>query len=201
MTPSPRFITDVMELLKFERLILKLAQKNDELVEYLELWSQLSYCRIVDRYLIYISEILAALFELHPEMLRSNEMVDLDFVLSHESMEGLVSSIIERKVTTLSFQGMRKVAGYFERRLKLPLFSNEEELETGVAAVEIRNLFTHNQGVVNRLFKERVPGFKCEVGQQIKLVGSDVASVHTNILLDSVKSLAQRIVDKFQVAL
>ena len=43
-------------------------------------------------------------------------------------------------------------------RLKLPLAENEtERTELGIA-IDLRNIYTHNRGVVNELFLNRISG-------------------------------------------
>src|ERR1022692_2461998 len=53
--------------------------------------------------LTFLSDFLVHLFKLRPEMLKSNEKVDVAFILEHNSLDTLLSSIIERKVISLSF--------------------------------------------------------------------------------------------------
>ena len=99
--------------------------------------------------------------------------------------------------------GTRNLARYFDDRLKLPLFDSDKELEVGVLAIELRNLFTHNQGVVNRVFKERVPTFDCVLGQRINLMEGEprLFAIHALALTDSAVSLHTKIVAKFDTVI
>lgn len=128
---------------------------------------ELAYCYIVDRFLIFISCVVTRVFSCKPETLRSNEKVDIAFVLQHQSMDDLLASLVERKVLDLSFKGLSGVAQYFEDRLGVPLAETEDQLRTAILATEIRNLIVHNRGTVNRLFQSRVPFFPCAIGQRI----------------------------------
>lgn len=190
---TARFGNDITELLNFQELFLGACVQNPKLGFHLQLVIELAYCRFVDRYLLHVSEVLTALFTLRPEMLRSNEKVEIQFILEHTSMEELVKALIERKVTALAFEGMRKLAHYFDGHLKIPLFDTDEQLEVGVLAVELRNLFTHNQGVVNRLFKQRVPGFDCTLGERLNLIDAKyspkLSTIHSKALAESAISL------------
>jgi hypothetical protein len=196
-TASWRFSLDINKLLAFNGLWLKACNADPQLAAHVSLTAELVYCRFVDRYLQYISDVLAGLFTLRPEMLKSNDKVEVEFILEHRSMEELVQSLIERKVMTLSYKGMREVSAYFTDRLKIPLFDSKEQLEVGVLAVEMRNLFTHNQGVVNRVFQERVPFFKCSLGQRVDVTTEGFFGDHAGLLLTSVQSIHDKILEKF----
>jgi hypothetical protein len=50
------------------------------------------------------------LFTLRPEMLKSNEKVEVQFILEHGSLDELIASITERKVTDLAYKGMKELA-------------------------------------------------------------------------------------------
>jgi hypothetical protein len=136
-------------------------------------------------------------FSCKPETLRSNEKVDIAFVLQHQSMDDLLASLVERKVLDLSFKGLSGVAQYFEDRLGVPLAETEDQLRTAILATEIRNLIVHNRGTVNRLFQSRVPFFPCAIGQRIN--PSEFFHEHAGLFLTLIEQLAKRIATKFDV--
>jgi hypothetical protein len=195
--PTDRWHRETKEVIEFYKILVNVSLKDEQLRPHVDKIVELWYCRMIDKYLIYLSEVLTALFTLKPQMLKSNEKVDLEFVLSFSTMEDLLASLIERKVTSLAFEGMRSLARYFENRLKLPLFSDEEELKTAIIAIEIRNLFVHNDGVVNRMFKDRAPSFECTIGQKLRIVQDKLTMRYGAALLSSVPALARRINGKF----
>src|SRR6266545_6126446 len=131
---------------------------------FAQLLLQLVAARGADDFLLYISELLALVFRSRPETLRSNEQVRLDLILQHDTMENLVSDLAERKVQSLSYQGMRDVATWVQERLGLKLLSNPVSLERTVRIIEVRNLIAHNRAVVNRLFLTRVPDSPAAIG-------------------------------------
>lgn len=73
---------------------------------YRQLILQMMLCRAVDSFLTYISELLALTYRTKPEMLKSGETVRLDVILQYQAMEDLVSALVERRVSQLSFQGV-----------------------------------------------------------------------------------------------
>ena len=197
MKSFSRFNDDVSLLINVFGSILDKAREDQMLADNIGLLANLFYCRIVDTFLVFLSDFLTQLFRVKPEMLRSNEKVDLAFILEHQTMDTLLGSLIERKVTTMAFEGMRTVSRYFDQRLNLPLFSTEEELETAILAVEIRNLFTHNRGIVNRLFRERVPRFKCEIDDTINIVTKGLYGSHASLFMKTAAELSTKASEKF----
>jgi hypothetical protein len=148
---------------------------------------QLVAARGAEDFLLYISELLALALRSRPETLRSNEQVRLDLILQHDTMENLVSDLAERKVQSLSFQGMRDVATWVQERLGLKLLSNPVSLERTVRIIEVRNLIAHNRAVVNRLFLTRVPDSPAAIG--------DVLNLHVKDVFDDLEFLGQAVAD------
>lgn len=197
---ASQFSKEMWEVVDFVDMVLKAPNwpsSERKRNRYLKILVELVYCRIVDRYLIHLSEILNSLFLNVPTMLKSNDKIDLEFVLNHKSLDDLVAALVEKKVMDLSFRGMREVARFFEDRLKMPLFNKEEDLKAVILAVEIRNLFTHNRGIVNRAFKSRAPWFECELDTYVNVVTDHLYSQHAALLIRSGEELGARVEEKF----
>jgi hypothetical protein len=130
-----------------------------------EVLLEMAYTRGVDNFLTYISELLALVYGERPETLHAKgepkrggtaETVPLDTILEHSTMEDLIASLVERRVTDLSFKGLRALATYLSERLGFDLFEDEDDLRRAIRVVEIRNLIAHNRAVVNRVFLNRI---------------------------------------------
>jgi hypothetical protein len=129
---------------------------------------QMVVARSADNFLAYVSELLALVFTVRPEALKSNDQVRVDFVLGHESLEELVSSLAERRVNNLSYQSPRDLAAHLSERLGLNLFRDADDMERAVTILESRNLIVHNRAVVNRLYLSRVRGCTLSEGDRLK---------------------------------
>jgi hypothetical protein len=79
----------------------------------------------------------------------------------------LIAAIVEKKVNELSYHGMKDVTEFFEKKLGLQLFTDRDDLFKAALHVDIRNLITHNRGIVNRIFQQRQPTFPAELGTSI----------------------------------
>jgi len=162
----------------------------------LRLISEMVYCRGIDNYLTYVSEILALVFRTRPETLRSDEKVALSTVLAHPTMEELVRALAELKVHQLSYRGMEDLASYLASRLKWSLFVSSQERDRIVKLVERRNLIVHNRGVINDLFRRRYPGESVDRDGRIKVSVEDVRRDFA-IIARSAYSLDRRTAIKF----
>lgn len=159
---------------------------------------EMAVCRVVDNYLIYVSDLLALIFSARPETLKSSEMVTLEFVLTHRTRPQLINAIVRRKVDQLSYQGMRDLQDFCSTRLKLPLFQEQKDSTEAVLLIEIRNIIVHNRGLVNDTFLRRVKDSGFTNGHQIKLMWQEVLN-YANFLSSSVGRLEREAQVKFKI--
>lgn len=135
---------------------------------------ELIFCRMVDRYLLYVSELLLAIYRARPECLKAGDgdgepTVRLSVILEHQSMDGLLAELIEERVQDLSFKGIAELTKYVHKRLGFDLFENNDHRNYGVFMVEVRNVLVHNRGVVNRRFLRRVPYMSAKLGERVQM--------------------------------
>ena len=130
---------------------------------------EMALCRAVDNYLCYMSDLLAIIIMKRPEILRSSEIVKLDFILGFSDMKALISDLAEKKVNHLSYQGMRDLYTYMNEKLGFQIFQDEDQKERAVKIIEIRNLIVHARGIVTKIFKHKVPNFNLKLGKKIEL--------------------------------
>jgi hypothetical protein len=167
--------------------------------EFRQLILQTTVCRGVDNFLTYISQLLSLIFRTKPETLRSSDQIKVDFALQHTTMNDLVDALAEKKVTDLSYSGMRQLADYLRDRLGLELFADESALERAIFLIEVRNLITHNRAIVNNTFLNKVRGAKEPVGKLGETLELEVNSVFDGVtfLADTVGQIDSRAASKF----
>jgi len=176
------------------------AGAADVLMGYQRLMTELSLCRAVDSYLIYLSDLLALIFATRPDTLKSSETVRLDMVLEYKNMDDLVAALAEARVNSLSYKGMRNLSKYLSERLGFRLFSDSEAENCAIEIVELRNLIVHNRGVVNRIVASRLPSLSAGIGKPVPL---DPAKVFSDLifLIHSARDIDGRAADKFDLPL
>lgn len=139
----------------------------DEMDEHTQFLGQMLFCRGVDSFLVYLSDLLMLIFTAEPNILKSNEKVSIEFVLDHLRSGDLLSAIVVKKVTELSYQGMEDLYRFFDEKLKLPLCTNPDDFKRVALFNDIRNIITHNRGTVNEIFKQKQPDHPAQLGAQI----------------------------------
>jgi hypothetical protein len=69
----------------------------------------------------------------------------------------------------LTHQSLGALARYFKKNLGLVLFTKGADLANAGLCVDIRNVITHNRGIVNRFFIQRNPQFADDLGKRVVL--------------------------------
>jgi abortive infection bacteriophage resistance protein len=82
----------------------------------------------------------------------------------------------------------------------LPLAESDTVREFAQAIIEIRNLIEHNSGVVNKLFKKRLPDLNVEIGSRIRLSSTNV-DTYRQLLATMAADVDQRAIQKFGLSI
>lgn len=145
------------------------AKLDKQIDEHLSLVCELIACRSVDNFLIYLSELLALVLKNYPGAIDlSKVQIDLSFVLSQPDIQTVRTLYMEKKVREMSYWSLRDLSAYLRDKFKFKLFESEFERQQATNIIEERNLLVHNQGVVDRAFKERAPRHPANVGDRIR---------------------------------
>ena len=120
--------------------------------------SELMIIRLVDNFMSFLSETLQACMSKKPELLRSKEQIKTEDVLKFTNRRDLVDFLVNRKLNDLSYGGLRGIEEFLDQRLNVALVNNDDERICLSIAIELRNIYTHNRGVVNELFLSRIAG-------------------------------------------
>jgi hypothetical protein len=130
---------------------------------------EMLYCKIIDNWLAYISEVLALIYTARPEALKSSEQVRLDYILQFKDTETLVAALAERKVEKLAFLGIKDLADFFYKELSFTLVEDGEKFDYLIESVEIRNIIVHARGYVSKILKTRLPHYSGKIGEPVAL--------------------------------
>lgn len=190
--PGARYWREFEKLTAFLQYAMLNLRQNEVLI------CEMAVCRVVDNYVTYVSELLGLIFSTRPETLKSSEEVTLEFVLTHRTTPQLINAIVRRKVDQLSYQGMKELLDFCSKRLKFPLFREQDDLIKAILLVEIRNIIAHNRGLVNDTFLRRVRDSGLTKGHQIKLQWQEVLN-YANFLSNSVATLEHEARKKFEI--
>jgi hypothetical protein len=105
----------------------------DSAVGQMEIHSQylgeMTFCRGVNSFQTYIAELLTMIFEVRPETLKSQKKVTREFCVEHYTANDLISALAEQTVSELAYQSLKDLAKFFDESLRLPLFTDPDDLE------------------------------------------------------------------------
>jgi len=151
----------------------------------------------------YLSEILQEVMLKKHAVLRSNENVTIAEVLQFTKMADVRSLLVDRKVTELSYGGLRQVRAFISDRLGVEMFETEDQERLLTVFLELRNIHTHNRGVINQLFLNRAgkhqhKDFNFRKGE-LYHVSFDEFVVLSRNAIDVALGLDQKIADKFNI--
>src|SRR5260221_5829752 len=92
----------------------------------------MALARAVDSYFAYLSELLARLFVNTPDALAASEPVGLARVLEHDSIEDLIETLAQERVSELSRRGLDTLERFLADRFAFQLYLADGELERAV---------------------------------------------------------------------
>jgi hypothetical protein len=144
-----------------------------------------------------VSNALQLVYRHRPEALKSNEKIEIDYVLEFASMDELTKELADRKVASLSYRSLADLDTHVSDKLGISLFSSEEQRVHTIRLVDIRNLIVHNRGVVNRMFKVRQPGSSEKLGDRVRFTTD--AFPELQFLVGWIADLDVRISEKFSL--
>lgn len=164
-----RFANDAINSDRGESIFLPDDDPGDE---FARLTNEMIYCKIVNIFLIYLSDISIEIVKSNPKIISSSDTMKIEEIVKHNSIDEIVQSVIERKINDLSYAGVSEISNYMSNRFGVNLFIDESEAEDVRMIIEIRNLYTHNNGIVNSIYKKKNKQTRLEIGQYISATHS-----------------------------
>ncbi|MEK6710254.1 MAG: hypothetical protein AABZ64_06720 [Nitrospinota bacterium] len=116
----------------------------------------ISICNHVNNFLTYLSHLFALIYVIKPDALKSNEQISVKEALSYARKDDLIKELADRRVHQLSYKGIQALDKYTKENIGLKLILSKDDMAIAIYLIEVRNLLTHNRGIVNRVFLQRV---------------------------------------------
>ena len=185
-----------------ERLEKSVAEPDaafKKLRSHAEVLSQNLTNGFVNAFQRYFSTIIQSAAEKRPALMSSSQTIRIDDVFRFTKHRDLVAFIIDRKVNDLSYGGIFEMERYFDERLGIQMFNDDEQRALLRMFVEARNINVHNGAVVNDLFASRVgkvDGFPYTKGARF-YIDLDRLGVLSKNAMRVAKSIDQTVSEKF----
>lgn len=158
----------------------------------------------VDGFLWYVSNIVQQSMRRRPEMIKSGETVKIEEILEFSSKRELTNYLIDKKINSLSYGGLKQVQRYLQDTLGINPFREQLDNDLLRTFVEVRNIHSHNRGIVNKVFLERVSdilgknGIRFKIGKKAHLDYDDLTDF-TKCCIETALYIDQQASIKFKV--
>jgi hypothetical protein len=130
---------------------------------------EMVFCRAVNSFLTYLADLMTLIYEKYPKKLPANKQTTYGFCIEHHLAGDLLAAFAEETVLGLTHQRFDALEKYFKKNLGLVLFTEDTHTANAALCVDIRNIITHNRGIVNRFFIQRNPHFVDDLGKRVVL--------------------------------
>jgi hypothetical protein len=161
-------------------------------VELLQLHYENLCIRSVDNFLSFVAEVIQLAMRKRPAMLRSQETLTVEEVMSFSTFPNLVSHLIDRTLNRLAYKSIEEVERFIRERTNVELFSDENERLLLTVAIEMRNIYSHNRGNVSNVTLKRLSRFDHSLalrrGQRL-----DATIAELFELVDNLAGIARRL--------
>jgi hypothetical protein len=135
--------------------------------------NEMAFCRDANSFLTYLADLMTLIYEKYPKKLPSNKQTTYGFCIEHHMAGDLMPALAEETVMALTHQNLDALAKYFKKNLDLALFTKDAHAASASLCVDIRNIITHNRGIVNRFFIHRNPQFAADLGKRVVVSEKD----------------------------
>src|SRR5690348_393142 len=157
---------------------------------------EMIFCRGVNSFLTYLADLMTLIYEKYPKKLPSSKQTTYRFCIEHHIAGDLVSALAEETVVELTHKNLDALAKYFNKNLDLVMFTKDTQSANAALCVDIRNIITHNRGIVNRFFIQRNPQLADDLGKRVVL-GERVSREMLGTLGYCARQLDLRAIKKF----
>lgn len=117
--------------------------------------STMMYIKTIDNFENYFKDILSEVVISEPRVLKSKEVEQLDFILSFNDYQSLITAIADKKVEALFYQGIEGIQKFFKERIGIEIFK-EKSYQVNLL-IKQRNLAVHNRSKISKDFIRQFP--------------------------------------------
>jgi hypothetical protein len=193
--PENEVSSKLIEFFKSEK-----ADKIFDMLFYERHFSQMAYSRSIDNFISYFKDILAEVVIKKPQVLKSKDQERLDFILSFDNIESMLKAISEKKIEELFYKGITDIEKFFNDRLGIEIFKDQETKKAINKLIKQRNLIVHNRGRVTKEFLEEFPNPGLQEGQYLVFKYQDISLINLE-LNNFLAVLDNEIATKFSLTL
>lgn len=130
----------------------------------------------------FLADSLRVVGEVEPKVMMSKKNITIEKVLSSGNWDVLVEKIVDDYITEFGMGSIVTRINYLNKRLKLNLRIDDEDLDLINEAENLRHAFVHNGGRVSSLLMRRIKRNDLVIGSEIHIDEKYMDTVHRAIV-------------------
>ena len=142
----------------------KISKKIDRLDVARKLIPRMFLITLICQYDALIGNLARLILNIKPEILNNSErQLSFKEIVDFGTLEKAKEYIISKEIETLLRKSHKEQIIWFEKKLEINLQSDKQLLENFYEITERRNLFTHNNGIVNESYISNCKQLGCKI--------------------------------------
>lgn len=141
---------------------------------------------------------LRTIFTRQPGLLKRGAPVPMDEILSHATMEAFVEASIDRHILRLAYKSIQEFSQTIKEQTGFAFFPGSKTADQVERIFALRNLITHNYGIVNRPLLSRYPDPKLKLGEPYPYTPEDIRDAW-QVLVAASGDIEGRVRQKFKL--
>lgn len=128
-------------------------------------------CRVAEAFDYYLIQLISRIFRARPKTLTSSEKpLTVEEILACDSIDEIITRIVEKKVTGLSFSGLQDIIKELNKSpLSIGFDKHSQEFLHACEVFQTRNLIVHNSTLVNEVYFQRTSKLQYPTPENIKI--------------------------------
>lgn len=161
-----------------------------------KLLSRILFCSAIDNFETYLSEVLYEICLARPESMKSSQTITLEQVLKCGDIEEIIRMVAREKIQKLQKGSVKGFIKDNQQIYSLGVIDaiRQDDIE---AALQIRHLFTHRNGIVDEKFLHSYQGSK-QIGDELQLSIDEMLDIFTK-LIDTVTVIDNSAIVKYKL--
>lgn len=193
-------VTDSPSAMTAAGTAMSVVASGIERVSDIRLMLQLFFCRHVDNFQIFLEEMLRAIYLKQPGLLKRSEPIAVEKVLVHETMDAFVDDLRENRILKIAYKSVSVLASIVKEDMKFELFPDRRTAQDVALAFDVRNLVTHNYGIMNKIFLSKHADSDLALNEPYPVLPERIADA-VRVLIAAARDIETRANRKFKLDL
>jgi len=182
-------ITQLTDVKAFQRDVIANVTSGRERLADQQLMFQLFFCRHVDNFQIFLEELVRDIASVESTILEHVKLRKADTYTPEERRE--------RRLQQISRMNLREFRELLVQSIDFAIFTSADTAGVVGRFFDIRNLITHNNGIIDFMFAQRYPGHR-QVGEVFELDRPFIERAFT-ALIDASTDVQMRAQQRFRL--